>query len=53
MTMLPETARTRNGVARMKPFAMKTIMKKGTTAPIVANVISRSEPARSTNLTHR
>ena len=33
--MFPEIALTRNGVAIMKPFAMKIIMKKGTTAPMV------------------
>ena len=32
--MLPEIARTMNGVATMKPLAMRTIMKKGMSAPI-------------------
>lgn len=32
--MLPEIVRTMKGVAMMKPFAMRTIMKKGISAPI-------------------
>ncbi len=33
--MLPEIARTMNGVAIMNPLAMSTMMKKGMSAPML------------------
>ena len=44
---MPEIALTMKGVAMMKPLAMRTIMKKGTRAPMLGAAVGSPSSPRS------